>query len=347
MPFSTIDSPKKYFDTALYTGTTATQSITSLNFKPDLVWLKSRGEAQDHYLFDINRTATKALSSNLTLAEQTYSDSLTSFDSNGFTLGASTRVNKNTFAHVGWSWLASNTTTSNTSGTITSTVSANTTSGFSIVSYTGNATSAQTIGHGLGVAPKMMIIKNRSNGTNHWYVYHSSLGASKRVWLSLTNAEDNADASIWNSTAPTSTVFSVGADGGVNGSSNAMIAYCFAEVKGYSKAFSYTGNGSTDGTFVYCGFRPSFLMYKNTSTAGTDWVIIDTKRDTFNVATQELYPNGSYAEGTASNNVDILSNGFKARRTNSAINGSGSNYIGIAFAESPFVSSKGIPVCAR
>jgi len=193
----------------------------------------------------------------------------------------------------------------------------------------------------------MMIIKNRSNGTNHWYVYHSSLGASKRVWLSLTNAEDNADASIWNSTAPTSTVFSVGADGGVNGSSNAMIAYCFAEVKGYSKAFSYTGNGSTDGTFVYCGFRPSFLMYKNTSTAGTDWVIIDTKRDTFNVATQELYPNGSYAEGTASNNVDILSNGFKARRTNSAINGSGSNYIGIAFAESPFVSSKGIPVCAR
>jgi hypothetical protein len=342
MPYSNIDSPKKYFDTALYTGTTATQSITSLNFKPDLVWLKSRGEAQDHYLFDINRTATKALSSNLTLAEQTYSDSLTSFDSNGFTLGASTRVNKNTFAHVGWSWLASNTTASNTSGTITSTVSANTTSGFSIVSYTG-AGGASTVGHGLGVAPRVVIVKSRSNSTN-WILGHSSLGWTKYISLNLTDAVETNN--YFNDTAPTSSVFSIFNSTNVNGSGYTYVAYCFSEVKGYSKFGSYTGNGSTDGTFVYTGFKPAFIIIKRNE-AGYDWHMHDNKRDTSNVVKNRMSPNDVYAESTNIDLMDFTSNGFKLRTTTASWNGSGATWIYMCFAENPFVSSKSIPTTAR
>ena len=347
MAFATIDKGSKYFNTVLYTGTTATQSITGVGFKPDWVWLKSRGEAQDHYLFDINRTATKALSSDLTLAEQTYTDSLTSFDSDGFTLGASTRVNKSPYTHVSWNWLGANTTVSNTSGSRTSTVSANTTSGFSIVSFTTAASGASaTVGHGLGVAPSMYILKQRTNASA-WPVYHKSLGAGNYVSLNATTASGATD--YFNSTSPTSTVFSIGPVGTRFDANEPIIAYCFAEIKGYSKFGSYTGNGSSDGTFVYTGFKPAFIMYKrsNAGTSDDAWVMIDTARDKYNVATQELYSNGSNAEGTASNNIDILSNGFKPRRTQTAINASGGNYIYMAFAENPFVSSKGIPTCAR
>lgn len=345
MPYSTIDSPKKYFDTVLYTGTGATQSITSLSFKPDFVWLKSRGEAQDHYLFDINRTATKALSSNLTLAEQTYTDSLTSFDTNGFTLGASTRVNKNTFNHVGWSWLASNTTASNNSGTITSTVSANTTSGFSIVSYTGTGANA-TVGHGLGVAPKMIITKPR-NSVDNWISWHTALGSTGYIYLNLTNASATG-ATVWNSTLPTSSVFSIGTSSNINTNGQTQIAYCFADVKGFSKAFSYTGNGSTDGTFVYCGFKPAIIILKRTDAVGYDWRLLDNKRNTYNVVSTVLFPNTTEADLTNSANyVDFLSNGFKWNTTGAGSNASGGTYIGFAIAENPFVSSKGIPCTAR
>jgi hypothetical protein len=348
MPYSSVDKPSSYFDTKLYTGTGATQSISGLNFSPDLVWLKSRGEAQDHYLFDSIRTATKALSSNLTLDEQTYSDSLTSFNSDGFTLGASTRINKNTFNHVGWCWDANGAGSSNTSGSITSTVSANTTSGFSIVSYTANAQSTATVGHGLGVAPSMIIFKERS-GTSDWMVYHKSLGAGNSIKLNSTSASASNTISFGN-TSPTSSLFTIGENGGdyqTNYPNTATyIAYCFAEIKGYSKFGSYTGNGNADGTFVYTGFKPAWVLVKVTSTTD-DWNLIDNKRDPYNEGSElVLYPNSSAAD-TAATRFDMLSNGFKMRTTNVSCNGSGSTYIYMAFAENPFVSSKGIPTCAR
>jgi len=346
MPYSVVDKPSKYFHTVLYTGTTATQSITGVGFKPDWVWLKSRGEAQDHYLFDINRTATKALSSDLTLAEQTYTDSLTSFDSDGFTLGASTRVNKSTFTHVSWNWLGDNTTVSNTSGSITSTVSANTTSGFSIVSWTGSGANA-TVGHGLGVAPDFLIIKNRT-GTNSWPVWSRSYGNAGVMFLDLQNTPPDTNSVFLNGTSPTSSVFSIGTAGHLNTSASNYIAYVFNSVKGYSKFGKYTGNGSADGTFVYTGFKPAMVIRKRTD-ANQDWLIHDNKRTGINQTTSytsTLKPNDSTAE-LGFNEIDILSNGFKCRASDTHGNASGGTYIYMAFADNPFVSSKGIPTTAR
>jgi hypothetical protein len=346
MAYTTIDKGSSYFNGLAYTGTntsTAYNNGLDMSTNGGLVWLKVRNSTGDHGLFDSVRGTTKRLRSNTTDVEDTLSG-LTSFNSTGFTLG--TAYNDTPYTFMSWSWIAGGTGVSNTSGSITSTVSANTTSGFSIVSYTGNATSAQTIGHGLGVAPKMMIIKNRINGSNSWYVYHSSIGATKRLFLNLTLAQDNADASIWNSTAPTSTVFSVGADGGVNGSTNGMIAYCFAEIKGFSKFGSYTGNGSTDGTFVYTGFTPAFVMLKASSST-SQWGMLDNKRNTFNPTAKELQASLSDAETDYTNRIDILSNGFKLRTTTAQNNSSGVTYIYMAFAENPFVSSKGLPTTAR
>ena len=345
MPYTVVDKGSKYFNTVTWTGTGSTMSITGVGFQPDWVWYKGRSTAYNHGLFDAVRGTSNFLKSNSSDAEASVSG-VTAFNSDGFSLGSDAGGVNSGSTYVAWNWLGANTTVSNTQGSITSTVSANTTAGFSIVSYTGNATSAQTIGHGLGVAPKMIICKNRSV-SNSWTTYHASLGATKRVWLDLTNAEDIGGTSIWNNTAPTSTVFSVGNDGAVNGSSALMIAYCFAEIKGYSKFGSYTGNGSTDGTFVYTGFRPEFVLTKASSSTG-QWIIHDTARDTFNQANRLLYPSLSNAEeNNISDQIDILSNGFKIRATGSAINGSGVTYIYMAFAENPFVSSKGIPTTAR
>lgn len=340
MPFSSIDKPSKYFDTKLYTGTGATQSITGLNFSPDFVWLKSRGEAQDHYLFDSIRTATKALSSNLTLAEQTYSDSLTSFNSDGFTLGASTRVNKNTFNHVGWCWDANGTGVSNTQGTLTATVSANTTSGFSICKITeaSSYSGVQTFGHGLGVAPSMVIYRMSNTGSN-WQVYHKSTGVNI-TQLNNTNATSSGTSYF---PAVSSTTVSVGE--GIQGPTYTSIAYCFAEVKGFSKFGSYTGNGSTDGTFVYTGFKPKFFLAKRTDTTNS-WTITNSSNQSYNQADTFLLADSSQAESTATS-VDYLSNGVKIRSIGAWGNASGGTYIYMAFAENPFVSSKGIPCTAR
>jgi len=342
MPYSVIDSPKKYFDTKLYTGTGATQSISGLSFKPDLTWIKTRNSGADwHRLIDAVRGVTKELYSNATNAESTQAQSLQTFNTDGFTLGTLAEVNANGNTFVSWNFLGANTTVSNTSGTITSTVSANTTSGFSIVTYTG-AGGASTVGHGLGVAPRVVIVKSRSNTTN-WILGHSSIGWNKYMTLNSDIAVETNN--YFNDTAPTSSVFSIFNSTNVNGSGYTYVAYCFAEVKGYSKFGSYTGNGSTDGTFVYTGFKPAFFIVK-TSNATFNWVVEDNKRNTFNVVDKYLLPNTSDAEGTLTL-VDFLSNGIKIRTTDNSHNGSGNTHIYMAFAENPFVSSKGIPTTAR
>ena len=340
MPYSVIDSPKKYFEAKTYTGTGATQSISGLSFKPDLTWLKIRNQAYDHAVQDAVRGATKDLETSSTDAEQTRS-MLTAFTSDGFTLGTDSQSNSNGNTFVSWNWLGSNTTASNTNGTITSTVSANTTSGFSIVTFT-YSSGSPTVGHGLGVAPSMVIVKNRTSTANNWLTYHKSMGATKAMYLNGTNAEVTSSV-FWNNTAPTSSVFTVS----TNLYAADHVAYCFAEVKGFSKFGSYTGNGSTDGTFIYTGFKPAFVMTKESS--GTShWIIHDTKRSPNNEMRKELYPNLTNAEAENLRYIDCLSNGFKIRSDDDTqINGSGATYIYMAFSENPFVSSKGIPTTAR
>jgi hypothetical protein len=344
MPYSVVDKPSKYFTAKTYTGTGSTQSITGVGFQPDFVWIKDRSDAYDHRLCDSVRGATKLLYSSLTNAEATEATSLTSFNSDGFSLGSANGVNSNADNHVAWNWKANGAGASNTSGSITSTVSANTTSGFSIVSYTGTGANA-TVGHGLGVAPSMIIVKNRS-AVEDWTIYHSTLGNTKL--MDFTTGASQTSSTIWNNTSPTSTLFTVGTNSKVNGNTNSMIAYCFAEVKGYSKFGSYTGNGSADGTFIYTGFLPSFVMIKQTSSAGEGWEMGDNKRSTYNVITTFLRGNSSASESTNTDRqYDFVSNGIKMRGSHGSTNGSGSTYIYMCFAEQPFVSSKGIVANAR
>ena len=330
-----------YFDATTYTGTGATQSITnSGSMQPDFVWIKSRSAATSNGLFDAVRGTNKALYSNLTAAEDTYTNTLNSFNSNGFTLGADTTwggVNTNAATYVAWQWNAGGSNATNTSGTITSTVRANTTAGFSIVTYTGNG-SAGTVGHGLGVAPSMVIIKSRSDADSSWIVYHSSISPTNLLTLQTTAAQQNLPL-YFNSTATASTVFSIGssANTGVdlNVSTKNYVAYCFAAVAGYSAFGSYTGNGSSDGPFVYTGFRPRYLLIKCYNQTA-NWQILDTATNTYNAADKFLRANSSIAEST-NYPVDILSNGFKLRNTDGDYNASASySYIYAAFAENPF-----------
>jgi hypothetical protein len=330
----------KYFDATLYTGNGTTNTITNAGgFQPDFVWMKDRTNAYFHGLYDsVRGTGTsKSLYSNSTDAEGTNSanQNLTSFNSNGFSLGSTSStnaINANGDAYVGWQWRASNATAvTNTSGSITSTVSANTTAGFSIVTFTTQSSGTATVGHGLGVAPSMIITKLRTDASN-WNVFHSSVGNTGILSLNTTGAT-TTNSQYWNNTSPTSSVFTTGT--WYTGSLTA-VAYCFAQVAGYSAFGSYTGNGSTDGTFVYTGFRPRWLMIKRTD-ATQNWAIVDTSRDTFNVSNKRLFANLSDAEDTGIPNfVDLLSNGFKFRDSNVSCNASGGTYIYMAFAESPF-----------
>ena len=331
----TIQKPSTAMDVVTYTGTGASQSISSLGFSPDLVWIKGRSGATDHAIYDSVRGTTLDLASNLTSAETTQSQGVTAFNSNGFTIGTLAKLNTNTSTYVGWSWDAGSTNSTNTSGSITSTVRVNPQAGFSIVSYTGTGANA-TVGHGLGVAPKMIIARNRNSSVaQNWQVYHSNLtSASFRLRLNTTDAQDSVSG-IWNSTNPTSSVFSIGTETGVNESGKIFIAYCFAEIEGYSKFGSYTGNASTDGPFVWCGFRPRWVMSKS-ATGAYNWHLYDSARDTSNACTNDILPNSSGAEVTGSTYIDILSNGFKVRASDIGFNGSGATFIFAAFAESPF-----------
>lgn len=350
MPYSNIDKPSKYFNTKLYTGTGSSNAVTGVGFKPDWVWLKRRDSTASHALFDINRGVTKQLRTNTTGADETISW-FSSFDTDGFTVSTTeSDGNASGGTYTSWNWLGANTTTSNTAGTISSTVSANTTSGFSIVSYTGNG-STGTVGHGLGTTPSMYIIKRRS-AVNNWIVWHKGNGGSSVMFLDLTNAPPDTNTAFTNGTTPTSSVFSVGNTAYVNASASTYIAYCFADVKGYSKFGSYEGNSSTDGTFVYLGFKPAFVIIKNI-TNGNNWIMLDNKRGTYNLQSTTLYPNTNDTEDSTTTNfgMDFLSNGIKMRTsggyTTNSNNASGNTYIYMAFAENPFVSSKGIPTTAR
>jgi hypothetical protein len=352
MAYTVVDKGSKYFNTVTWTGDgTSSKPITGVGFKPDFVWMKSRSSAgTNHHVFDSVRVVSSTpqrLFPNLTNAEDGNFGTLNSFDTDGFTLGNNTSGNQSTVTFVGWNLLASNTSgSSNTAGSISSTVSANTTSGFSIVSYTGNGT-ASTIGHGLGATPKMIITKKRSS-TSNWAVYHASLLASQDIRLNLTDAVRTSNGS-WNGTRPTSTVFSVQDDDATNLNGATYIGYCFAEVKGFSKFSSFVGNGSTDGAFVYTGFKPAFVMIKASSVGGTgyNWGVWDNKRLGYNADNNDLRANLSNAEPT-DDSIDLLSNGFKMRTDSGGFGGgSGITYIYMAFAESPFVSSKGVCTTAR
>jgi len=338
-----INKPTDYFNTNLWTADDSNpRSITSTH-ATDFVWIKSRNQTYIHRLFDSVRGATKRLRSNGTDAEDTASTEVTAFTSTGYTIDSGLNSTDPSTNWVGWSWLGGGTASSNTDGSITSQVSANTTSGFSIVSYTGNATAGATVGHGLGTTPSLMIFKDRDN-TRDWIVYHKDLGATKFIKLNLTDASGTASA-YFNDTEPTSSLFTVGSGTSVNNSGTDYISYCFAEKKGYSKFGSYTGNGSTDGTFVYTGFKPAFVMMKRTNTTG-EWGMFDNKRDSFNVATAELKANASDAE-EVNGAIDFLSQGFKLKATSAFMNASGSTYIYMAFAENPLVGTNNIPATAR
>jgi hypothetical protein len=343
-----LDKPDLYFNTVLYTGNGSTQSITGVNFQPDFVWLKDRSvgtSVASHHLFNSIVGAGKFQISNNSDPEGVEATTLTSFDSDGFSVSTDTSTNNSGSNLVSWNWLASNTTASNTDGSITSTVSANTTSGFSIVTYTGNGTSGATIGHGLGAVPKFIVFKNRSQPRG-WAVHHASLGTLKYLALNETIAAEN-NIGMLNDTAPTSTLITLGSTDRVNENTYNHVAYCFAEKKGFSKFGSYTGNGSTDGTFVYTGFKPAFLITKMYNTSGGSWGIVDGTRNEFNVVNKWNFADSSGAEFSAVNVCDFLSNGFKFRAVDTSSNSSGNSYIYMAFAENPFVTSTGIPTCAR
>jgi len=342
-----IDKPSDYFNTKLYTGTGSTTNITGVGFNPDLVWIKCRSNAvTDNVLFDRVRGAGQRLVSNDTGAEETQTGIMSAFVTDGVTVGGGDASNGSSKTYVMWNWLAGGSASSNTDGSITSSVSANTTSGFSIVSYTGTGSTA-TIGHGLGSAPKMIIVKNRS-AVEEWGVYHVSNGNTHVQYLNTTGAKSD-DAGFWNDTTPTSSVFTVGNSTRVNQSGSAMIAYCFAEKQGYSKFGSYTGNGNADGTFVYTGFKPAFVMLKKTSGTG-NWQMFDDKRVGYNPDNDVLRANLSNTECTSCVKIDTLSNGFKLRNTDGDGNTSGGTYIYMSFASEPFTTSTtngSIPATAR
>ena len=336
--------PNDYFNTKLYTGTGSSNAQTGVGFQPDWLWIKDRDSSSNsHVITDAIRGTNKIIFSDNNGAETTDANRVTSFDSDGFTVGTDGSTNTNTNDYVAWNWRASGTSgSSNSDGSITSTVSANTTAGFSIVTYTGTGANA-TVGHGLGSAPGLILFKQRS-ATQKWIVHHQSLGATKSLHLDTTEAEQTS--TFMNDTAPTSSVFSLGTIVNNNTSGATYVAYCFAEKKGFSKFGSFTGNGSTDGPFVYTGFKPAWVMIKASSRSTDNWVIVDSKRSTLNPADDALLANTSGGTDTGYKR-DFLSNGFKIRESGANQNGSGHTFTYMAFAEEPLVSSNNIPATAR
>ena len=336
LPTSTIVKGNSYMDATLYTGTGVALSVTNAGaFRPDLVWIKSRSTATDNAVYDAVRGTTRELVTNDIVAETTQSGSLTAFNSNGFTIGTRPRINTSATTYVAWQWQAGSSTVTNTSGTISAQVRADTTTGFSIVTYTGTGANA-TVGHGLGVAPKMIIVKNRGSAVA-WAVWHTSIANTQYLVLN-TNAGVATGATWWNSTTPTSSVFSVGTSTSTNTSTNTYVAYCWAEIAGFSKFGSYTGNGSADGPFVYTGFRPKFLIFKRSNAAGS-WYTYDSARNVSNLTNLALIPEQSVAEvtqGSTNGPIDFLSNGFKLRGSGNDGNANGGTFIYMAFAENPF-----------
>ena len=355
--YTTIDDPSAHFQAIGWTGNDvdgrALTNDGNSNLQPDLVWLKAE-VGYNHFLVDSSRGTSVYLSSNTTTADTTWTDLVESFDTNGFTIGDDGGQVPNHTGNIfaAWQWKAGgSTTSSNTDGSTTSTVQANTDAGFSIITWTGTG-SATTLGHGLGVAPAMLIVKNRTTAVD-WAVYHKDLtDAGYVIALNSSDGEVDSGTNRWNDTDPTSSVFSVGSGQQTNQDTNSMVCYAFAEVQGYSKFGKYVGNGSaSNGPFVYTGFQPAFIMFKKSSDSGDNWMMYDHKRQGYNETTKAYYPNSTGAESTSTNNsLDIVSNGFKLRSSFGAVNQSTHTYIYAAFAKHPFVTSDdggSIPTTAR
>ena len=348
MAYTDIDKPSDYFNTVLYTGNGGTQSITGVGFQTDWSWIKRRDGSAFHVVTDSVRGATKQIYPNDNQAEGTRAQGLQSFDSDGYTLGNEGDTNASSSTYVGWNWKAGTSFTNDASatgiGSMDSAGSVNEEAGFAIVSYTGNET-ASTLKHGLSTVPQMIIVKGLISARD-WIVGHHTQGWTKSAMLNETTAYSNQ--THWNNTAPTSSVFTIegGSNSNVNTNNAGYIAYIFSERKGYSKFSSYVGNGSSSGTYVHLGFKPAFIIQKNTSSADA-WVMFDNKRNGYNTAGNEkLYPNASTAEADVSE-IDFLSNGFKLRAGGNQNNNNGEVYIYMAFAEQPFVTSTGVPATAR
>ena len=344
MAFTSVDDPTIYFETELYSGSSSDVTMNALSFQPDWVWLKKRSGSGDNLTYDSVRGTNKRLTINGTDAEvdrSSNNDELKSFNSDGWTLGTfNSNITGAGSNCVSWNWIAGGSASSNSNGSITSSVSASTTAGFSIVSYTGNSGTVSTVGHGLGATPDWIIFKQRT-GTQGWIVWlGQTFNARSRLVLNGTNQVSTSQTNFMNDTLPSSSVFTIGNDADTNNGTDTYIAYCFTEKQGFSKFGTYVGNGNTDGTFVYTGFKPAWVMLKATD-ASKSWYMFDNKRPGFNEI--DLMLLADTADTESSDAIDFLSNGFKLRTSGSGENGSGTNYVFMAFAESPFVNSNGVP----
>ena len=346
MAYTTINKSSLNMNTKLYTGNgSENHTISGVGFQSDLTWLKSRSSAIAHMWTDAVRGNNKVINSNLGNAETTFS-SLKSWNSDGFVLSNNTNFNGNNVTFASWNWKAG-TSFSNSAGangaSLASTGSINTAAGFSIISYNGRD-ATDTIAHGLGAEPSVILFKCRSNAGSDWYSYWKPLGNNSTI--RLNNTGGSGTTGLWNNTNPTSSVFTVISSDVINRVNRTFVAYCFAEKQGYSKFGKYTGNGNADGTFIYTGFKPAFFMAKRTNASGDPWVLIDNKRNTFNALSNTLTPNDSNAENTGTDRADFLSNGIKIKTTSDAWNGNGSTYIYMAFGQS-IVGSNNVPATAR
>ena len=340
MAYTTIDDPSEYFQTLLYTGNATdnrnlTNSANAGDFQPDWLWLKERSSTSSHQLHDSNRGSSNALLSDTTAAEDTDANRVQAFQTNGFQVGTASTVNQNTITMVAWQWKANGgTTANNTDGNLTTVVQANQDAGFSIVLWTSTG-SSDTIGHGLGATPKVIIEKSR-NGSSAW-TFFTSVNGAKLLSLNTTAAAATSFSGVSN---VGSSIFTDG-----NGGTDTRVAYCFTPIQGYSKFGTYIGNGNVDGIFIHTGFKPAFVIQKQTNAQGEYWMMKDSAREPFNQNDANIYPNATNVEGDT-NGIDLLSNGFKCRTSGAGSNASGATYLYIAFAKQPFVSSKGVPATA-
>ena len=354
MAYTNIDDPSAYFQTAIYSGSNSDLAVTNdgnSDLKPDLLWIKQRSSTENHMVVDYTRGVTKYLSTDNNGGEATVTSRVASLDTDGFTLnGASNPVNASGATYVGWQWKCNGgTTSSNTDGDLTSTVQFNSTAGFAMVTYTGkDPIEPLDVGHGMGEVPDMFIIKNRSD-SRLWVMYHKELTSpAENRYLILDDHQygELANSTIFRNEAPTTTIIKTGENAAVNKANDNFVVYAWKERQGFSKFGKYVGNGSTEGTFVYTGFKPAWIMCRRIDGGGNSWDMHDSARDPFNPSGRTFYANTTGAELTG-NNVDLLSNGFKQRDTSGNRNGSGNTYIYMAFAENPFVTSTGIPTTAR
>jgi hypothetical protein len=356
MAYTTINKSTDYFNTKLFTGNGSTNAITGVGFQPDWVWIKARGATTDHVLYDAVRGVTKNLHSNTNDADDTQTDGLTAFGTDGFTVGADSKSNANSGTFASWNWRAgTGAGSSNTDGSITSTVSVNQTAGFSIVKYNGSGANS-TVGHGLNSIPSVIWIKN-TQSAYEWVIGHKDLddngtGFSNNWYyngINTSKRNQNATAS-WNSTNPTNSVFSLHSGATYsNASGQENVAYCFSERIGFSKFGLYDGNANVDGAFLYCGFKPAYVLIKSRTLNNQQWCVFSNALNPFNEMTNTLQPstNGAEDGNTTYNDIDMLSNGFKIREDNDNINATGQSYIFMAFAEAPLVGSNNVPATAR